>query len=222
MNTIAGTSMMRERVYRRLRKEILTGRLAPGRDLREAELADSFATSKTPVRDALMRLEMDGLIDVMPRRGYRVAAMTGRAVRESFELREILERACVGAAIHAATDRALSSLDAWRDFDASAGLDAFLEYNNAFHIALARLSPNRQLGDLAIEALEKCERLTWLATETFDFETRRRLVTEHVAVIDAVQSRDPVAVADALSRHHDDCRLKAMDALHRWRDWAEN
>lgn len=221
MNTMPATSTMRERVYRRLREEILTCRLAPGRELHEAELAGSFATSKTPVRDALMRLESDGLVDVMPRRGYRVAAMTGRAVREAFELREVLERACVAAAITAAPERPLAALDAWRDFDAAAGVAAFLEYNHAFHIALARLSPNRQLGDLAIEALEKCERLPWLATEAYDQETRHRLVGEHGQIIDAVQARDPVAVADALSRHHDDCRLKAIDALHHWRDWSE-
>ena len=212
---------MRERVYRRLRREILTCRLAPGRELHEAELAGSFATSKTPVRDALMRLESDGLVDVMPRRGYRVAAMTGRAVREAFELREVLERACVATAVTAASDRTLAALEAWRQFDAGAGIAAFLEYNHDFHISLARLSPNRQLGDLAIEALEKCERLPWLATEAYDQETRRRLVGEHGEIIDAVQARDPVAVADALSRHHDDCRLKAIDALHHWRDWSE-
>lgn len=57
---------MRERVYRRLREEILTCRLAPGSELHEAALAENFATSKTPVRDALMRLESDGLIDVLP------------------------------------------------------------------------------------------------------------------------------------------------------------
>ncbi|MGE0255974.1 MAG: GntR family transcriptional regulator [Alphaproteobacteria bacterium] len=221
MSTMAVASTMRERVYRRLREEILTCRLAPGLELHEADLAGSFATSKTPVRDALMRLASDGLIDVMPRRGYRVAAMTGRAVREAFELREVLEHGCVATAINSASDRTLAALEAWREFDAEAGVAAFLEYNHDFHIALARLSPNSQLANLAIEALEKCERLPWLSTETYDLETRRRLVAEHGEIIDAIRTREPAAVTSALSRHHDDCRLKAIDALHHWREWSE-
>lgn len=147
--------------------------------------------------------------------------MTGRAVREAFELREVLEHAAVSNAITSASDRTLAALEAWRELDTNAGVAAFLEYNHDFHIALARLSPNGLLASLAIEALEKCARLPWLSTETYDAETRRRLVAEHGEIIDAIRTREPAAVTRALSRHHDDCRLKAIDALHHWREWSE-
>src|SRR5688572_13601110 len=68
--------LLREKVYDELRADMIACRLAPGTEIRESELALRFGVSKSPVRDALMRLEREGLVITLPRQGYRVAPVS--------------------------------------------------------------------------------------------------------------------------------------------------
>src|SRR5882757_9697413 len=89
----SGTPLLRESAYAQLRAEILSCELPPGAEIREAELAARFQVSKSPVRDALMRLEREGLVITIPRQGYRVAPISLADVQDMFHLRGVLERA---------------------------------------------------------------------------------------------------------------------------------
>src|SRR5687768_13968406 len=76
--------LLREKVYDQLRADMIACRLAPGTEIRESELALRFGVSKSPVRDALMRLEREGLVITLPRQGYRVAPVSVADVQDMF------------------------------------------------------------------------------------------------------------------------------------------
>src|ERR1700683_2462519 len=92
---------LKDAVYLQLRDDIISGALPAGAVLREVELVARFGVSKTPLRDALVRLQKDGFVDIPP---YRSAVVTGYSetdLREIYELRELLEGACARqAALH--------------------------------------------------------------------------------------------------------------------------
>ena len=92
--------LLRDNVYESLRSDILTCRLAPGDDMREQELAERYAVSRQPVREALLRLEREHLVTVQPRQGYRVnpISLVGRA-------RPVALPPCAGAGLRRGGDR---------------------------------------------------------------------------------------------------------------------
>ena len=90
-----GSRLLRETVYEVLRADMISCKLIPGTELREAELAARFEVSKSPVRDALMRLEREGLVITLPRQGYRVAPVSLSDMLDMFHLRAALEIHCL-------------------------------------------------------------------------------------------------------------------------------
>jgi GntR family transcriptional regulator, rspAB operon transcriptional repressor len=133
----AANRLLRETVYEQIRADILSLRLAPGAEMREAELAARFEVSKSPVRDALMRLERENLVITLPRQGYRVAPVSLSDVQDMFHLRIALERACMERIVRQASDEQLASLEPFRRFERDDWEAGFIEYNRAFHRKLA-------------------------------------------------------------------------------------
>ena len=134
-----GNRLLRETVYEQLRAEMISCKLAPGTEMREAELAARFDMSKSPVRDALMRLEREGLVITSPRQGYRVAPVSLSDVLDMFHLRAALERACVERIVIHASDEQLAELDDFRIFDPSV-------WGRRFHCLQPKLSPPSRLA----------------------------------------------------------------------------
>ena len=154
----SGSRLLRETVYAELRADVISCRLAPGTEIREAELAARFDMSKSPVRDALMRLEREGLVITLPRQGYRVAPVSLIDVLDMFHLRAALERACMERIVLHASDAQLAALDAFRQFDASAWDGGFVAFNRAFHRRIAELGGNARMRDHLIDLIDQMER----------------------------------------------------------------
>ena len=114
IDTSNGPRLLRETVYEQLRAEVINCKLAPGTEMREAELAARFGMSKSPVRDALMRLAREGLVITLPRQGYRVAPVSLNDVLDMFHLRAALERACMERIVLRASDEDLKTIGGWR------------------------------------------------------------------------------------------------------------
>lgn len=135
--TIAGTSA--ERVYDDLRALIIGGEYAPGERLRAEALAARFGTSRTPVREALMLLEGDGLVEIEPRRGAVVRAFDPADLVDLYEVRAVLEARAAALAATRITPEALAELDAACDrAEALTGqgsriVDTLIAANEDFH-----------------------------------------------------------------------------------------
>lgn len=184
-----GSRLLRDTVYEQLRADLISCALAPGTEIREAELAARFDMSKSPVRDALMRLEREGLVITLPRQGYRVAPVSLTDVLDMFQLRAALERACVERIVTYASQEQLDELNAFRHFDASAWAGGFIAYNRAFHRRLAQLGANPRMRDQLIDLIDLMERAVFMSLNNVKKGDPQPLVGEHGEIIDALQAR---------------------------------
>jgi DNA-binding GntR family transcriptional regulator len=194
-----------ELVVRRLRSEILSGRIDPGERLVEEQLTRQLGISRAPLREALRLLAEQGLVEHVPRRGVRVATLSDRDVRELYAVRDVLERHAVTAALPV-PEAELSGLRAALDgMRRAADLDDRLEAAHAhrhFHVAVVALAGNRQLTTLYESILVRLQ-LYMAINLRREAELARPLdgVHRHERLLDAVRGGDPDGVLLVLSDH---------------------
>jgi DNA-binding GntR family transcriptional regulator len=193
--------LLRERVYEELRHDILTCELMPGTEIREAELAARFEVSKSPVRDALISLEREGLVITIPRQGYRVAPVSISDMLDMFHLRAALERASMERIIRHTSDEQLKALDVFKTFHEARWPDGFVGYNKAFHRRLAELGNNPRMRDQLIDLMDLMERAVQISVSNMNHGKPEALVAEHQQIINAIQSRS-IKTAQRLAEQH--------------------
>jgi DNA-binding GntR family transcriptional regulator len=142
-----------QRLFDEIRGRILRLELAPGTDISEPSLVAEFGVSRTPVREALIRLASEGLVSLLPNRGARVTALDLDGVRELFEALELCQRATTRLAAQRASTREVALLRKYsKAFTEGAAVKdhrAMSEANKAFHDTIAVAAGNRYLEKLA-------------------------------------------------------------------------
>lgn len=203
----------REDVFKRIRAEILSCAIAPGQTLHESDLAKRFQMSKSPIRDALMRLEAEQLVIVMPRKGYRVAPVSISDAAELFEFRALMEETAARLTTSSAKDAELADLDRYRSLRSWGGGDDFVAYNRAFHLALAQLCPNRRISKTSQDLIEQFDRLVLISVSVADGRWADVLIAEHNAILDHVQAREASKAGQLIRRHIERARRRVMGSL---------
>jgi DNA-binding GntR family transcriptional regulator len=148
--------------YAELKRRILTVELAPGTHFREADAVAAVDLGKTPVREALLRLGLERLVEVSARSGYRVAPVTLKGAADVCDLRAVLEGE-VALRVASLSTRPLDELRRVARTGEPAHLGAWLDAERAFHLALARAAGNDELVRTLHGVLERFERLCHLA-----------------------------------------------------------
>ncbi|HEY0276054.1 MAG TPA: GntR family transcriptional regulator [Paenirhodobacter sp.] len=211
----AKSPSLTEQVYDQLRHEILRCHLKPGTDLSEAELAARFDVSKTPVREALAALRLDGLIRTFPRRGYQVAPITLGDINELFDVRTIVEAGTAELAARRISDEDLAALSQLAKVSYDRGSDKTLDYfinaNRDFHLAIARASGNGRLVSLLERQIDELERFFYLGATLRDVNTETN--KEHNEIVRVLASRDPEASRAILIKHNNATRQGLLVAL---------
>lgn len=207
-------NLIRHRIYEQLRADILSCVLSPGLEFREGELAEKFGVSKSPIRDALQRLELEGLIEIAPRRGHRVAPISIADAEDILNLREILEAGALRTIVSQASDEELSALDRLREQDTS-DIEAFTLYNREFHLELCRASGNRRLASSMEGLMENYDRLciVSLTAGRDKAESMSEALADHNTIIDALQARNAAAAVRASARHVRKSRDRVLRGL---------
>lgn len=199
--------LLRNNIYDSLRAAILNWELHPGQEMREQDLAQKYGVSRSPVRDALLRLEKEHLVTVLPRQGYRVNPVSLTDATEIFGMRVVIEPACCAAA--AAIRHTPDPLEAVRD---PGDLD-FVAYNRAFHVAIAERSGNARMAAVARELVEQSDRLVQVSLTGPAAADRGRLVAEHVAIIDAIMAGDGPTASQLMHKHVTEARDRVLSIL---------
>jgi GntR family transcriptional regulator, rspAB operon transcriptional repressor len=210
-----GSRLLRETVYEQLRADMISCKLAPGAEIREAELAARFDMSNSPVRNALMRLEREGLVITLPRQGYRVAPVSLGDVLDMFHLRAALERACIERIVARATDEQLKSLDTFRRFVAAKWGGGFIAFNRAFHRRIAELGGNARMRDQLNDLIDQLERAVQVSVANIRQGDPQVLVNEHVEIIDALQARALKRAQRLAERHIAQAGRRVSSAISR-------
>ena len=208
--------LMRHRVFEELRADIMSCALQPGEEVRESELAERYGVSKSPIRDALQKLELEGLVEIVARRGHRVSQISIADARDILDLRIILEAAAVRRIASDATDAELAALDGFRRANTQS-LKEFAGYNRAFHHHLSDLSGNRRLADTMKRLMENYDRLcvVSLSARRTETEAMKVALADHNRLIDALQARNGAAAARLSSKHVDRSRSHVLEGLNR-------
>jgi DNA-binding GntR family transcriptional regulator len=199
---------VREKTYRALKAMLLGGRLRPGEHLTESRLAAVLGVSRTPLREALMKLEEEGLVVGRRHLGYSVLSLDVREVCDLLVVRQALdacaaELACVNATddelvtIRSLIERmiALRATKKTKPADAAADLELGLE----IHEVIARASRNEPLIRLLAQVYQQLRLALWLEVLWVDWENVG--LEEHQAIADAILARDAAAAAAAARRH---------------------
>jgi len=204
-----------DQAYARLRKEIITCQLPPDSDVSELELADRLGMSKTPVREALARLSMEGLLEIFPRRGYRIRPVTIKDINDLFTVRSVLERTAASLAAQHMTAAELDRLEALASasytVQEESSIDYFIEANRSFHIAIAEGAQNPRLSALVIAHLEESERFFHLGARRRDINMETN--QEHAQIVEVLRSRDPLTASQIMAKHAESTRLGLTTAI---------
>lgn len=201
--------------YERLRNMILSGELPPESAITENSIVDRLAIGKTPVREAMRRLVLEGLLDVTPRLGYTVTAITASDVEDLFQMRVILEVAAAQLAIDrldgASLDRLTELSTIGYDPDDRESMLTYLSINAEYHEIIARASGNKRLADLISRMMQESRRFIQVAILSENHG--RRVIEQHEAIVDALRARDRDAVAEAVRIHVEDGMHVTRDSL---------
>jgi len=192
-------------VYDTLRQEILTMSLPPGSPLDEVGLSERFSMSRTPVREALLRLSAEGLVTTLPNRNTIVSMIDFAGLPPYFEALTLMYRVTTrGAANHRGGRRMGEIRAQQRAFAAAvAARDAYamIDANREFHVAIAEASGNGYYTRFFARLLDEGRRILRLYYSTFDDRLPRQYVDEHEEMIAAIEAGD-VARADELAIAH--------------------
>jgi DNA-binding GntR family transcriptional regulator len=187
------------RAYELLRRDVLAGLFEPGTTLLETTLAARYGISRTPIREALGRLEQDGLLE-RASRGYRVCSGTAQDVLDIYEARVALEAAAAAAAAARCTDLDLARLLHIHTVTGERTDPAEIrELNSEWHVALWQASHNRTILALLTRLTAQLRIYDRGPHETAEDLGKARL--EHTQVLAAITARDPEAARTHLAGH---------------------
>lgn len=192
-------------VYQQLRQSILELALEPGSPLDEVTLSEQFQMSRTPIREALVRLVAEGLAKTLPNRNTVVATIDFAQLPTYFEALSLMYRVTTRAA---AINRRSEHLVAIRSFeaayaDAVARRDALdmIQANRDFHVAIAEAGGNSYFTNLFMRLLDEGRRILRIYYQSFDDRLPQQYVDEHSGMVDAIEAGDADR-ADTLATAH--------------------
>ena len=207
---------LRDVVFNTLRQAILRGELKPGERLMEIKLANKLGVSRTPIREAIRKLELEGLVLIIPRRGAEVAQITEKSLRDVLEVRRSLEALSVRLACERMGAKGLSELKkAEEDFEKVLGHDditVVAEADVAFHDVIYLATDNQRLIQLLSNFREQMYR--YRSEYLKRKECHPKLLEEHREIIRAIENSE-VEQATRITCQHIDNQVKRVSGILR-------
>ena len=194
---------LRDVVFNTLRESILTGEMKPGERLMEIHLANRLGVSRTPIREAIRMLELEGLVTMIPRRGAEVAQITEKGLRDVLEVRQALDALSIELACERITEEEIRELrracDTFVQMTRTQDAVRIAQADVALHDIIVRASGNDRLiqmvGNLSQQMYRY--RLEYIK----DVSQHGRLIEEHEEIYRCIRSRDGEAGARAIRMH---------------------
>ncbi|HET9000304.1 MAG TPA: GntR family transcriptional regulator [bacterium] len=194
---------IRELLFNHLRHLIITGRLETGQKLIEEDLAEQFKVSRTPVREAIRKLEIEGLVRYQSRRGVIVTGFSRQDIDEIYATREVLEGLAARLAAQHATDEELSELgrllEQINEASQANNFERAAQIHTQFDELLYRMGRNRRLVGILTQYAEYIEHGKMISLTRHGRADEIR--AEHAAMFEAIAGRDPDAAEQAARLH---------------------
>ena len=194
---------LRDVVFNTLRRAIITGEFAPGERLMEISIANRLGVSRTPVREAIRKLELEGLVIMIPRKGAQVAKITEKSLRDVIEIRCVLEEFAASLACERITEEGKEKLkEAHRQFVEAAQTNDIIdivEKDEQFHDAIFQATCNDRLITIINNLREQFYRYRMEYVK--DIEQHSVLVTEHEQLLHAIFNQDSETAKQIMRTH---------------------
>ena len=204
---------LRDVVFNTLRRAILTGQLKPGERLMEVHLANKLGVSRTPIREAIRKLELEGLVVMVPRKGAEVAKISEKSLKDVLEVRRALDELIAELACSRITSEQLKELkEAGEEFERATKTEdtaSIARADVAFHDIIMESTGNSRLKQLVNNLAEQMYRYRFVYLK--DETKHGMLVKEHSMIYDAIKRKDKDAASKA-AREHIDNQEKAIIA----------
>lgn len=195
-----------DQVYEVLKKRILSRQFRPGQRLNLDELEQQLGVSRTPLKDALNRLAMESLVEILPRKGTYVTTLTVEELKEVFEVRQVLELYAAKLSIHRITPAKLqemhdlvTDLEILIDNNTYSDYQAFMAKDRDLHLLIVELAGNRKLLELykSLNVHVQIARAFYVQIDKRVQDTHK----EHRAILQAFEAKDWEALERTLNRH---------------------
>lgn len=211
---------LREIVFETLREAIISGRLKPGERLMEVQLAEEMGVSRTPVREAIRKLELEGFVVMVPRKGAYVADISLKDIADVFEVRAALEGLAAALAAERITEEELEQLERLlvqlAEKIEKNDLTGLIEIDTQFHEVLYRACRNAKLVQILGNLREQIQRFR--ATSLASPGRMKFALDEHKKIVEAVSERN-VELARALAQEHiENAENSLLEALREMED----
>ena len=209
---IKDTQTIRRKVYDHLREMLLSGEIRPHEHLIEAKIAGEIGTSRTPVREAFHSLELEGLIQSIPRVGYVVKPLHEEEVEEICEIRGVIEKLAAQRAIEKAHEELVDQLkkNVSTSYQKVSGGDAraFVDFDAQFHEVIARSSGSQRLLELA-QTLRR-HMLRYRLQSIYHKEQALRAIRGHKRILQGIERRSIKEINKAISRGFSSSKASAI------------
>ena len=203
METLVPSPSLKDVLYHRIKALLLGGQLVQGQIYSAQHFADLFGSSRTPAREALLRLTGENFLVCLDVRGFKVREFTTQEIQNVFEMRRMVEAHVMRRLVEAGASEDIRQLDAalktMRASAAKNDLLAFLEADREFHMVAVRRTDNKFLA-ATIDQIRNY--ITLCAQRALEKEGRfDEVLTEHAAVLAAVRKRDESRAVEAMMKH---------------------
>ncbi len=206
---------LRDVVFNTLRQAILRGELKPGERLMEIQLANKLGVSRTPIREAIRKLELEGLVLMIPRKGAEVAEITEKSLRDVLEVRRALEELAVELVCEKITEEQIQDLkDAAEEFKESlesGDITRIAEADVKFHDVIYMATDNQKLIQLLNNLREQMYRYRVEYLKRSDFH--QQLIDEHEEIIETIENGQKDRAVQVVCQHVDNQVEAVMDTI---------
>ena len=183
---------LREIVYEELKRQILVGEIAPGTRMMEVELAEDMGVSRTPVREAIRKLEKEGLVTIEPRRGAYASDISIKDMVDVLEVRQMLEGMAASMAAQKVTEEEkldfVEANSAYKNAVKKGNIEEIIRYDELFHQLIVSYSGNKTLNQLLSQVQELALRFRYIYYD--DFSRFENMPVEHEEIEEAIISGD--------------------------------
>lgn len=194
---------LREVIFNSLREAIIVGELKPGERLMEVQLAEKMGVSRTPVREAIRKLELEGLVTMIPRKGAHVAELSTKDIMDVLELRSSLDGLATSLAADRITEDEIKSLEhvntQFSNYNEKGNLQGSIKKDVEFHDIIYKASRNDKLIQIASNLREQAHRFRVIYLK--DYMNPTDLVKEHAEILEAIKNRDRDRAQKAAESH---------------------
>ena len=211
---------IRDEVYRILHERILNHEYPPGFRFDLSRLEEQLGISRTPLKEALHRLEAEGLVEIRPRRGTYVVDLNAQDVAESFDVRRILECAAAEIAVREATAEEFGQLRTiteemkrlLRSDDYQVIVSKYIEMDRQFHRALVNMAKNKRLADIYAQ-VDTHLHIARIRQKFNVADSKQFTEAEHEAILQALEQRDVESLVHHLKNHAEQSKQRVLKVI---------